>query len=307
MLFKFLLASAAASLLAAAPAGAASPSVVYEKLTGGLHTIDSSGAGNRQIVRDANQPEWSPDGRRVLYAGDYGHRGLWTARADGSDRRQVVRPGARPIAGRRSYITIAPTWAPDGKRVAFVAVWEVPRPGADDGQVDTISKVVTTGVRGGTLRVLGDGASPTWSPDGRRVAFTQPVGDKGTRIVTVGAAGGGRRVLVPAEGTYRSNLDYSADGRRLLYLSNSRIRMLDLRTRRTTRVPERVAKSVIDATWTPDGRVAYLRNERKGADGRTPPTSVYTIRHDGTGNRRAFRLPLDERNGFWASALSWRP
>ena len=306
MLPKLFLASAAAALLAAAPAGAASPSVVYEKLTGGLYTIDASGKGNRQIVRDANEPEWAPDGRRVLYADDYGNRGLWTARADGSDRRPVVRPASRPIEGRTSYMTISPTWAPDGKRVAFVAQWEVPRPGAEDGEVDTITKVVTTGLSGGRLRVLGDGNSPTWSPDGKRLAFTQQVSGEGTRIVTIGADGARRRVLVPAEGTYRANLDYSDDGRRLLYLSNSRIRMLDLRTGRTTRVPERVASRVIDATWRPDGRVAYLRHERKGADGRTPPTSVFTIRHDGTGNRRAFRLPFSERSGFWASALSWR-
>ncbi len=52
--------------------------------------------------------------------------------------------------------------------------------------------------------------------------------------------------------------------------------------------------------------MAYLRHERKGADGRTPPTSVFTIRGDGTGNRRAFRLPFNERDGYWASALSWR-
>jgi len=301
---KTLLLSAAATLLLAAPADAAgAPTIVYEKLTGGLFTVDSTGHGNRAIARGGYAPQWSPDGRRILFHD--GARGLASVRPDGSGRREVVPADISIDDGRRPHALNDPTWAPDGSRVAFGAEYEVRVPGSDDDEVESIYRLVTARVGGGGVRVLDEGTYPAWSPDGTRLAYVQFRGAAGTRIMTIRPDGTGRRVLVPAQGTFRSALEYSDDGRRLLYLSNGRIRTLDLRTKRTTRVPERVAGKVHDATWTADGRVAYLRDDRTA--GRTPPTSVFTIRADGTGNRRLFRLPYSERHGIWAMKLSWRP
>ena len=302
---KNLLLSAAATLLLAAPASAAgAPTIVYEKLTGGLFTVDATGAGNRAVTAKGYQPEWSPDGRRILYSNGDAPGGLMTVRADGSDRRTVLR-APLTVDGHRAYALTHPTWAPDAKRVAFSAEYEKDVPGSDDGEVETVYKLATARVDGRGVRVLDEGRHPTWSPDGKRLAYVQDRGPAGARIMTIRADGTGRKVLVRAQNTFRSELDYSADGRKLLYLSNSRIRVLDLRTGRTVRVPERVADRVADATWTPDGRVAYLRDDR--ASGRTPPTSVFTIRADGAGNRRLFRLPYHEDHGIWAMKLSWRP
>ena len=83
---------------------------------------------------------------------------------------------------------------------------------------------------------------------------------------------------------------------------------MDLQTRRTRTIPASVTGSVMAAAWTPGGtRIAYLVRTGAPVLGRLPPSSVYTIRPNGTGNKRLFTLPFDEHRGLWGEALSWQP
>ena len=82
--------------------------------------------------------------------------------------------------------------------------------------------------------------------------------------------------------------------------------MLDLRNGRVTAVPDARTGIVLDTTWTPGGLIAYLHPPRTGTEGRSLPTGVYTIRADGSGKRRRFLLPHDQRDGMWAPTLTWR-
>ncbi len=63
----------------------------------------------------ARGPAWSPDARRVAYAlGHYGASFIYTARPDGSDRRQLTRADSG-----EAVTDLKPVWAPDGSRIAF--------------------------------------------------------------------------------------------------------------------------------------------------------------------------------------------
>ncbi len=84
---------------------------------------------------DADQPAWSPRGRRIAFT-----RGgfVWTVRADGLDERRLAQ-GAHPA------------WSPDGKRLAF----------------DRDDQVITIRAAGGAARVAGAGTDPAYGPRGQ--------------------------------------------------------------------------------------------------------------------------------------------
>jgi Tol biopolymer transport system component len=102
-------------------------------------------------------PDWSPDGRRLLYA--YGDE-LVTSAPDGSDRRAVH--GARD--------TLLAAWSPDGTRIAYIEQFR-----GDDWRV-FVSRA------DGTARVqLGEAHSDAplvWSPGGTHVLVGVAGGDR---------------------------------------------------------------------------------------------------------------------------------
>lgn len=78
--------------------------------SGGMPTIYS----NRG---QETQPQWSPDGSRLVYVSDQGDaeqskRELWVGRADGSDRRRLTDFG--------SGEAFTPRWSPNGEKIAYV-------------------------------------------------------------------------------------------------------------------------------------------------------------------------------------------
>ena len=135
---------------------------------GDLWVADADGTHRRQLVAKADQPAWSPNGRRFAFTRD-GY--VYTVRVDGLDERRLAR-GAHPA------------WSPDGERIALdrddtivTLRWygggvRVAGTGSDPAYApDGRLAVVRDGeiVAGG--RAIGEGQSPTWSPDGLRVAY----------------------------------------------------------------------------------------------------------------------------------------
>ena len=140
--------------------GGANGLLVYQAQTGRhiqLFTIRADGTGRRQITHlrdsDALNPEWSPDGQKIVFARDYAagtrheHLDIVTIGADGSGRRAM---GLQGLNGD-------PTWTPDGR-----ILWL--RQGGF-----ALSRAGGSGFR--IVRVAGDNSTPTLSPDGREIAF----------------------------------------------------------------------------------------------------------------------------------------
>jgi Tol biopolymer transport system component len=122
-----------------------------------IYTVGADGR-HRSRLAAGIYPSWSPSGGLIAFdaAG-----GLFVVNARGGRPRWLAAPSS--LAGPLS-------WSPDGTRIAF---WEYP------------SQFGVADVATGWVRRLGLGVDPTWSPDGRWLAF----GLKGTYVVRPDGSG----------------------------------------------------------------------------------------------------------------------
>ena len=182
-----------------------------------ITTVNADGSGLRRIG-DASiaalDPAWSPDGRRIAFAcinAEPGKAGVYVMNADGTDAHRVSHASGTVFPDARFWAFREPKWQPDGDLIAFHAdpdgtdfhVFVVRADGT--GERDITVQAGTTGV---------DDSYPSWSPDGRRLAYTSYEGPA-YRMVIVDADG--MHPTLPAHPPVASGpLLWSPDGRRVL-------------------------------------------------------------------------------------------
>lgn len=197
----------------------------------GIHAVRGDGRKDRRVRTSRPEdywPAWSPDGRGVTFV-DPGS-------GDAGDL-VLVRDGRRRTVTRRA-VNIEYAWSPDGKWIAVSASGRHPWLALEASQGSGHRDVVANG-RAGEL---------AWSPDSRYLAFVDrdglKVADSATYVV--------RRL---ADG-FAYDVSWSPDGRRLAYLSAGSVTVLDARTGRARRLSPEGASS---PSWAPDGRsIAYV-------------------------------------------------
>ncbi|OLF04684.1 amidohydrolase family protein [Actinophytocola xanthii] len=177
--------------------------VAFDLVTG-IWTVPSTGGPARRLTgddTDATLPTWSPDGQSLVFqAYRDGNYHLWTIRADGSQLRQLT---SGPFDHRE------PRFSPDGTTLVFSS----DRGGAGSYGVFTLD--LATGAITARTDTASEEAMPTWSPDGRRLAFTVD----GTAIDVLDPAGGTvtRAVTAPTGATLFGPA-FSPDGATLAYV-----------------------------------------------------------------------------------------
>jgi Tol biopolymer transport system component len=138
-----------------------------------LFTANARGQRPSQLLAGGFDlsPAWSPDGTTIVFTrlssdtAPIEEAELFLAAADGSN----VRPLGAGVQG------VSPSWSPDGSRLAFVSFADRNGASCPASNCSPNGELYVVNADGSGLRrltrSLADDEHPTWSPDGRRIAF----------------------------------------------------------------------------------------------------------------------------------------
>jgi Tol biopolymer transport system component len=240
---------------------------------------DGSGLTNVTGSMGVSEFAWSPDGSRLAFTAfqEGNDFDVFVVNADGTGLQAVVES---PLSEHR------PQWSPDGTQIAFER-WPVHD--RDPGSPD----IYTVGLHGDEPVPLvtssGWDTGAAWSPDGTRIAFSSER-DGDEEIYVVNADGSSERKLTDLHGVDATNAAWSPDGTQISFVAHDGEQWDDWVVNADGSGLTRLTPSDRDdgpAVWAPDGSLLAFtaRKVVSGVDN-TGTYDVYTIRPDGTGERR---------------------
>jgi Tol biopolymer transport system component/plastocyanin len=236
-------------------------------------------------LSSVSAPAWSPDGTllaveviRSVFYDDYNH---WMDYAS-----DLYVLGTAPFrALTTDGQSRAPSWSPDGTRIAFVK-----RPIQRSG-----AHIYILDVAGGDPVPLtpreGSYETPRWSPDGASLAFSDDIG--GNRDVFIVNADGTGLTNVTANPGFDADPRWSPDGTRLAFVSDRYGKRVELfvvgtnggNAERLTSLGGWISAPV----WSPDGRLIAFTL----AGSPLRPSGVYVMYADGSSLARLISTPAN--------------
>jgi len=164
-----------------------------------------------------------------------------------------------------------------------------------------LSELYVMGADGrGVKRVLKgiDATSPTWSPDGRTIAFGSNRPGERQGLSTVASAGGRVRKLTDhSRETRDGRVSWSPDGKRIAFAreeATSRSVAIYIMNARGGGL-RRLAADAARPAWSPDGRSIAFVGAVRGAK-----ADVYVMRADGSDRRQLTRGTGNDHSPDWS-------
>ncbi len=181
------------------PAGG---SDIFLQRVGGSNPLDLTD----DSPADDTQPAFSPDGKQIAFRSEREGGGLFLMGGTGESPVRLTAAGYNPA------------WSPDGQEIVYATEGVV-----DPARRTSQSQLWRIDLANRRLRKIfdGDAVQPSWSPNGRRIAYWGlPAGTAKRAIWTIPAEGGNPVRVSPEDDFYYWDPVWSADGRHLYFISN---------------------------------------------------------------------------------------
>lgn len=197
----------------------------------------------KRFLRDATRVEYSPDGDSVIWTDSNG--GLWRASAsNGANLLQLVPPQLSVFAAH---------WSPDGSKLALMA--------KEPGQ--PYSLYVENSVGGQIRPLLHENynlADPTWSPNGRMLAFGREpalMGDEPGphQIYILDLKNGKVQVLPHSDGLFSPRWSPNGKWIAALSLDQKRVMLFNVKSRSWSLLAN---TSAADPVWGRNSKALYV-------------------------------------------------
>ena len=185
----------------------------------------------------------------------------------------------------------APSWSPDGRRVAFESTRDY-----GDHKI-YVMNADGSGVTRLTHDKYGFDVNPSWSPDGRRIVFNSNR-DWDDEIYVMNADGSGQTKLTDND-VEDWGPSWSPDGRRIAFVSDRdgdlEIYVMNADGSGVTQLTDNDAGD-FRPSWSPDGRRIVFNSNRDGN------SEIYVMNADGSGQTRLTDDEADSCCPDWSPA-----
>lgn len=245
---------------------------------------NANGTSAEQVTRNRTinlSPSWSPNGEDLLF----------TSYRDGRPRLYEVNLESlslRRVLGGQGLV-VGGTFSPDGATIAV---------SREESRGN--SEIVLVSPRGELVRVLtrdrSIDVSPSWSPDGRKLAFCSS--RDGTPQIYVADLDSGRIERITRKGSYNTSPAWSPRGDRIAFTGRVSGRFQVFVKELATGVLHQVTNAAgdsTDATWAPDGRYLAFSTTRSGRG------EIWLSDWQGRAPRRLIATRGDDSSPSWSS------
>jgi Tol biopolymer transport system component/predicted Ser/Thr protein kinase len=208
-------------------------------------------------------PAWSPDGRNLLYTGEVGkiRKVFRKDLASGQDSQQT----------HGDFDELQPTWSPDGKQIAFVRARQPSvklQPGDVFGEFQDGDVWVLDLGSGKESKLVENAFSPTYSPDGERLAVDASwAGPR--RIWVLDREGHNPQQITTDTSEEVAHIApaWSPDSRKIVFQNLVRtkfdIRVVNLESKQMNWITNDFFINT-HPVWSPSGRFIYFSSYRSG-------------------------------------------
>jgi len=255
-----------------------------------IYVVSSEGSYLKNITQneaDDWDPVWSSD-RRIAFMSDRsGTPEIYVADSDGGNQQRLT-------FTRNDYLVYSsPTFSPDGSKIAFEVDSIV---GCFSSPYDDIYVVNSNGAR---LRNLTQNSgpvdfSPSWSPDGTKMAFVSS--RDGSYQIYIMNSDGSNHQRVTSNDAQNLHAMWSPNGTEILFISaqsgGSNVYVINADGTDQRRLTS--DGSSILALWSPDGtKIAYVSGEEQGL-------GIFVMNANGSNKQKVF-------TNLTSDQLSWSP